>query len=148
MFLSYSLNHVLALTIRNGKAQQLPCVITLTDKIILERIDRKNTPNFNKIMESKKFVRLYFGVDEDGDFSFDITYNNIKFPAKRSREEYNEKENQSKKQKCSVSTGEALKEINENNIESVIETIVHSFDVPKKISPIKDLEDAYTVFTT
>lgn len=132
----------MAITIRNGKAQQLPCVITFTDKIILERIDRKNTPNFNKIMESKKFVQLNFGVDEGGDFSFDMTYNNIKFPAKRNREKCNEKENHGKRQKYRVSTGEELKCISENNFDSVIDTIVHSFDVPNKISPIKDLADA------
>lgn len=137
---------MIALTIRNGKAQRLPCVVSLSDKLILERIDRKNSAYFDQLVESNNFIRIFFGVDDEGDFSFDIKYDHLKFDqqvtVKRARVVDNEKENRCKKQKCTFSTGEALNVISENNIESAIDTAADSFDALRKMSPIKDLEEA------
>lgn len=135
---------MIAITIRNAKGQQLPCIITLSDKLILDRIDRENTTDFNNLMASNNFVRLNFGVDAEGDFTFGVKYDHLIFDqsktAKRIREVDDDKENQAKKRNRNSPAREML--TGKSNAETDIDTIVQSFSIPEKVSPINELEDA------
>lgn len=139
----FSIKHILAFTVINGEGEQLPWVVTVSKELMLEKLHRKNSKGFNDILNSKKYIQVCLSVDQEGDFTFELKYDqfkkNVKASAKRQRENDAENENETKRRKECQTERNVFSDVASNDINSSIETVVRTFNILTEVSPIDDL---------